>query len=106
MNPVSVVAWTVAFVLVTVAVTGLSRRRGWSAPVLLVAVGGIASYFPGIPAIELEPELILSGVLPPLLFAEAVRTSFVDIRNRRDIILILSLGTVLFTVLVVGLTTW
>jgi monovalent cation/hydrogen antiporter len=105
-NPVSVVAWTVAFVLVTVTVTGLSRRLGWSAPVILVAVGGAASYLPGIPAIELEPELILFGVLPPLLFAEAVRTSFVDIRRRRDSILILSVGTVLFTVLVVGLTAW
>lgn len=106
MHPASIVAWTVAFVLVTVTVTGLSRRLGWSAPVILVAVGGLASYFPGIPAIELEPELILYGVLPPLLFAEAVRTSFVDIRNRRDSILILSVGTVLFTVLVVGFTAW
>ncbi|MBM7503688.1 CPA1 family monovalent cation:H+ antiporter [Agromyces aurantiacus] len=99
------VAWTVAFVLVTVTVTGFSRRLGWSAPVLLVVIGGLASYLPGVPRVALEPELVLSGVLPPLLFAEAVRTSLIDIRNRRDSIVVLSVGTVLFTVIVVGFAT-
>jgi monovalent cation/hydrogen antiporter len=104
-NPVATVVWSVAFVLVTVSVTGIARRLGSSAPVILVAVGGIGSFLPGVPEIEVEPELVLYGVLPPLLFAEAVRTSFVDVRNRRDSILVLSVGTVAFTVLVVGYTT-
>lgn len=105
MSPVAAVVWSVVFVVATVSVTGLSRRLGWSAPVILVAVGGIASYVPVVPKIEIEPELILYGVLPPLLFAEAVRTSFIDVRNRRDSILTLSIGTVVFTVVVVGFTT-
>ena len=42
MNPVSAVVWTVAFVVVTVTVTGLTRRLKWSAPVVLVIVGGSA----------------------------------------------------------------
>jgi monovalent cation/hydrogen antiporter len=102
---VEAVIWSVAFVLVMVSVTGLVRQLGWSAPVILVAVGGVASYIPGVPEIELEPELVLYGVLPPLLFAQAVRTSFIDVRNRRDSILVLSVGTVAFTVVVVGFTT-
>ncbi|MGW9182552.1 Na+/H+ antiporter [Agromyces sp. NPDC055661] len=105
MNPVAAVVWSVAFVVVTVSVTGLARRLGWSAPVILVAVGGLASYVPFVPQIEIEPELVLYGVLPPLLFAEAVRTSFIDVRKRRDSILALSIGTVVFTVVVVGFTT-
>lgn len=106
MDPVVVVTWIVCFVVVTVAVTGLSRRVGWSAPVMLVLVGAIASFVPGVPSIEPQPELVLYALLPPLLFAAAIRTSFVDVRARRDGILLLSVGLVAFTVVVVGFATW
>jgi monovalent cation/hydrogen antiporter len=104
-DPVAAVVWSVAFVLVVVSVAGLARRLGWSAPVVLMAVGGIVSFIPGLPHIEVEPELVLYGVLPPLLFAQAVSTSFIDVRRRRDSILALSVGTVAVTVVVVGFTT-
>ncbi len=96
----------VAFVLVTVTVTGLSRRVGWSAPLTLVAVGAAASFIPVLPKIEVQPELVLYGLLPPLLFAAAIRTSLVDVRARRDSIVALSVGLVLFTVVAVGFFTW
>lgn len=100
------ITWIVSFVLVTVAVTGLSRRVGWSAPITLVAVGAVASFIPWLPRIELQPELVLYGLLPPLLFAAAIRTSLVDVRARRDSILALSVGLVLFTVVAVGFFAW
>ncbi|KRC46673.1 Na+/H+ antiporter [Leifsonia sp. Root227] len=106
MDPVATIVWIVSFVLVTVTVTGLSRRVGWSAPVVLVVVGAVVSFIPGIPHIELEPELVLYGLLPPLLFAASIQTSFVDVRARRDGILLLSVGLVVFTVIVVGFATW
>lgn len=106
MDPIAAIAWIVSFVIVTVAVTGLARRVGWSAPVALVAVGALASFVPGIPRIEIEPELVLYGLLPPLLFAAAIRTSLIDVRARGDSILLLSVGLVGFSVLVVGLTAW
>lgn len=106
MDPVSTIVWIVSFVVVTVAVTGLSRRVGWSAPVVLVVVGAIASFIPGVPHVALEPEVVLYGLLPPLLFAAAIQTSIIDVRARRDGILLLSVGLVAFTVLVVGFTTW
>ena len=102
MDPVSTIVWIVSFVLVTVTVTGLSRRVGWSAPVVLVAVGAAASFVPGVPQVQLEPELVLYGLLPPLLFAAAIQTSIVDVRARRDGILLLSVGLVAFTVIVVS----
>ena len=92
--------------IVTVAVTGLSRRVGWSAPIALVAVGAIVSYIPGIPAVHIIPELILYGLLPPLLYAAAIRTSLVDIRARGDSILALSVFLVFFTVIAAGFFTW
>ncbi|HEY5223053.1 MAG TPA: Na+/H+ antiporter [Microbacteriaceae bacterium] len=106
MDPVATIAWIVSFVVVTVTITGLSRRIGWSAPVALVLVGAIASFVPGIPRVQVQPEVILYGLLPPLLFAAAIRTSFADVRARRDSILLLSVGLVAFTVIVVGFATW
>lgn len=106
MDPVATIVWIVSFVLVTVTVTGLSRRFGWSAPVVLVAVGAGASFIPGVPNVQLQPEIVLFGLLPPLLFAASIQTSFVDVRARRDSILLLSVGLVVFTVVVVGVATW
>ncbi|WP_241984810.1 Na+/H+ antiporter [Cryobacterium adonitolivorans] len=106
MDPVITIVWIVVFVVVTVIVTGFSRRIGWSAPFVLVVVGAAASFLPSVPQIELEPELVLYGLLPPLLFAAAIRTSVVDVRARRDGILLLSVGLVAFTVVTVGLTAW
>jgi CPA1 family monovalent cation:H+ antiporter len=106
MDPVTTIVWIVSFVVVTVTVTGLSRRVNWSAPVVLVVVGAIASFIPGVPQVAVDPELVLYGLLPPLLFAAAIQTSIVDVRARRDGILLLSVGLVVFTVVVVGFTTW
>ena len=102
MDPVGTITWIVLFVIATVAVTGVVGRLGWSAPVALVIVGGAVSFIPGVPQVEVEPELILYGILPPLLFAAAIRTSVIDVRARRDSILLLSVGLVAFTVVTVG----
>lgn len=106
MDSVVTIIWIVSFVLVTVTVTGLSRRVGWSAPISLVAVGAIVSFIPGVPQVHLEPDLVLYGLLPPLLFAAAIRTSIIDVRARGDSILALSVGLVIFTVVTAGFFTW
>jgi Na+/H+ antiporter len=103
---VTTIIWLVSFVLVTVTVTGLSGRVGWSAPVALVAVGAIASFVPGVPMLTVEPDLVLYGILPPLLFAAAIRTPLADILARRDSIFVLSVGLVAFTVAAVGFSLW
>jgi Na+/H+ antiporter len=106
MDAVTTISWIVAFVVVTVTVTGLTGRIGWSAPVALVIVGGAVSFIPGVPQVVVQPELILYGLLPPLLFAAAIRTSIIDVRARNDSILILSIGLVAFTVVAIGFATW
>jgi CPA1 family monovalent cation:H+ antiporter len=105
-DSVTAIIWVVAFVLVTVAVTGVAGRFGLSAPFLLVAIGAVASFVPGIPTVEIEPDLVLYAVLPPLLFAAAIRTSFAEIRARGDSIFLLSVGLVAFTFVTVGMTAW
>ena len=106
MDPVTTIIWVVGFVTVTVAVTGLSGRVGWSAPVALVVVGAGVSFVPGVPHIVADPDLVLYGLLPPLLFAAAIRTPLSDVLARRDSILVLSVGLVAFTVVIVGFSLW
>ena len=105
-DAVTSITWIVLFVLTTVTITGVVGRIGWSAPVALVVVGGAVSFIPGIPHVAVEPEQILYGILPPLLFAAAMQTSVIDVRARRDSILLLSVGLVAFTVVVLGFATW
>ena len=54
----------------------LPRRLGVPAPLALVVVGVVASYLPFLPPVELEPGLVLTVILPPLLYIAAVQTSF------------------------------
>ncbi|WP_433168849.1 Na+/H+ antiporter [Kribbella sp. CA-247076] len=96
----------VALVAVVAAGAALARRLGISAPLLLVVIGIAASYLPFVPRIHLEPEVVLVGFLPPLLYAAAIRTSLVDFTKHRRSIGLLSVGLVAFTALGVGLVAW
>ena len=99
-------AWCVGALLLVVGVTGLARKVGWSAPLVLVAVGVGIAFVPGVPAVRLEPDVVLVGVLPAVLFAAALQTSFLEVRARGDSILALSVGLVVFSAFAVGLVTW
>lgn len=88
--------------LLIVAVAALAPSVGISPPLLLVVVGIVISYLPGLPEHQLNPEIVLIGILPPLLFSAAYDTSFVDFRANRAAILSLSVGLVIFTTVVVG----
>jgi CPA1 family monovalent cation:H+ antiporter len=92
----------VLLLVVVLAGTALAGRLGFPAPLLLIATGVAASYVPGVPEVHLEPEIVLLGLLPPLLYAAAVQTSLVDFAANRRSILLLSIGLVAFTTLGVG----
>ncbi len=92
----------VAIAVVVLTVTALSERVDIPAPLTLVVVGVAASYVPGVPELRLEPEVVLLGLLPPLLYSAAVNTSLVDFNANRGPILLLSVGLVAFTTFGVG----
>ncbi|KAA2225138.1 sodium:proton antiporter, partial [Salinarimonas soli] len=79
------------------AVTAIAGRVGFAPPIPLILVGWAGSYVPGVPTIHLEPEVVLLGLLPPLLYAAAIGTSLVDFNANRRPILLLSVGLVAFT---------
>ncbi|WP_424465679.1 cation:proton antiporter [Pseudoclavibacter helvolus] len=76
----------VAAVLIIVAVAAIAPRLGVAAPILLVLVGIGVGYLPGAPEFEFPPELILTIVLPPILYSAAVNVPLTDFRrNLRSI---------------------
>ncbi|CAB4728473.1 unannotated protein [freshwater metagenome] len=83
-------------------VTAVSERLDLPSPLVLIVVGVIASYVPAVPEVHLEPEIVLLGLLPPLLYAAALQTSLVDFNANRRPILLLSVGLVVFTTFGVG----
>jgi len=103
---VHVALQVVSIAATVVAFTALARRFGLSAPVLLLVAGFVASYVPFIENVRLTPELVLFGLLPPLLYAAALRTSLIDFRRNRRPIALLSVGLVVFTMAGVGLLAW
>lgn len=93
---------TLLLVAGAAAVAGVARRTRLSPPLLLVLAGLAASFIPLIGEYELEPEVVLFLVLPPLLFAAAWQSSVLNFRQNLRAIGLLSVGLVLFTTLVVG----
>ena len=100
------VAITILGLVATVlAVTALANRIRFSAPLLLMLVGIGISFLPLVPIPELSAELVLIGLLPPLLYAAAIRTSVIDFRaNRRSIAQPVLL--VVVTAVGIALITW
>ncbi|MCE1180454.1 MAG: Na+/H+ antiporter [Micrococcales bacterium] len=101
-----VVITILSIALVVTLVAGLCERWGFPAPLALLLVGVLGSALPWVPEIELGPELVLTGMLPPLLFAAAIRVPLIDFRRNIPAILSLSVGLVLATAAAVGLVVW
>ena len=66
-------------------------------PILLVLGGLVIGIVPGMPEFELRPELVLFGVLPPLLYSAAFFTSLRELRASMKPIGLLAIGLVVFT---------
>jgi len=73
-------------------------RRLNTAPSILLVVAGIAvALIPGLPRIELAPELVLLGILPPLIYSAGVAMSWREFRFNLRPITLLAFGCVVFT---------
>ncbi|QDZ15295.1 cation:proton antiporter [Humibacter ginsenosidimutans] len=89
--------------LVIAASTVLGPRLGVASPLLLVAIGIAASFVPFVGAAHIEPEWILEGLLPPLLYASAVSMPAMNFRREFGAIGGLSVLLVIGSALVLGL---
>jgi CPA1 family monovalent cation:H+ antiporter len=93
--------------LATLAVCApLAPRLRIPQPVLLGLAGFALAFVPGLPRKPLDPDLILVAFLPPILYADAFKTSWVDFQRWLRPILMLSVGLVALTILCVGMLTY
>ncbi|MET0900016.1 MAG: sodium:proton antiporter [Mycobacterium sp.] len=79
-----------------IVVTAIAHRRGLEPALIIVMIGGAVSFLPGFEAPELDSHILLSVVLPPLLYSAALDFSFPTfLRNIKPI---LGLGVALVVV--------
>ena len=97
------VALLVVLVVGVVAVSRIAVSLRIPAAVLLVLAGLAVAAVPGMPAVEIDPDFVLFVLLPPLLFAAALGSSYVGLRQVRGSVLVLAVGLVLFTAAAVAL---
>src|SRR3954451_794329 len=88
--------------LAVVALTGLARRFRVPYPIFLVLGGSLLGFAPGVPDVELDPDVVLLLFLPPLLFNLAYLASLRDLRRDMRTISLQSVGLVLITASVVA----
>ncbi|WP_285114107.1 sodium:proton antiporter [Leifsonia sp. fls2-241-R2A-40a] len=94
--------YAVIAVAVIVGVAAFARRLGVAAPIILVIVGVTLSFLPGVPEIQIPPEIILDGLLPPILYAAAISVPLTDFRRNLAPIAGLSFVLVIITAFASG----
>src|SRR6202453_1719540 len=89
---------TVLLFLAVLVVIAIIARRLNTAPSILLVVAGIAlAVIPGLPRLELAPELVLLGILPPLIYSAGVAMSWREFRFNLRPISLFAFGCVIFT---------
>src|SRR6187401_2385182 len=88
-------------VLVVVAV--VANRLKLPPSILLVVAGIALALVPGLPPVELAPELVLLVLLPPLIYSAGVSMSWREFRFNLRSITLLAFGCVVFTTCAVAI---
>ena len=89
--------------MVVLAAVGVAARRLNTPPaILLVLVGAALALTPGLPAMELAPEVVLLLILPPIIYWSAVAMSWREFRFNLRPIVLLAVGCVIFSAFAVA----
>jgi Na+/H+ antiporter len=88
----------VFLLLAVAAIAGLARRASVPYPVALVLGGLAIGLVPGLPAPQLDPDVVFFAFLPPLLYSAAFLASAYELRDHAQPIGLLAIGLVLVTV--------
>jgi monovalent cation/hydrogen antiporter len=92
--------------LAVLAGTAVLARRVNIAPAILLLLAGIAlAFVPGMPTLELPPEVVLLLVLPPLIYSASVAMSWREFKHSLRPIILLAVGCVIFTAFAVAAAT-
>ena len=94
---ISTVQILVLLLAIVAAVAVVAARLKIPPAIPLVLTGVVLALLPGLPTIELEPELVLLMVLPPVIYSSAVLMSWREFRFNLRPITLLAVGCVIFT---------
>ena len=89
-------------ILAIAAAAQLSDRIGVAPALILLAGGTAVGFLPFIPAVELDPQVVLEGILPPLLFSTAVSISTINFRRELAPVAVLAILLVALSAAVIG----
>ena len=95
----------ILLLVVISAVAVLARRLEVPPSILLVITGVVLALIPGLPTLQLAPDLVLVLVLPPLVYSSAVAMSWREFRFNLRPIALLAVGCVVFTTIAVAAAT-
>src|SRR5581483_6347371 len=89
---------TLLLMIAVLAAAAVIAQRLRTAPSIVLMVAGIAmALIPGLPKLELAPEVVLLVILPPLIYSAGVAMSWREFRFNLRPITLLAFGCVLFT---------
>ena len=95
--PPSSIAYALVLALMVAAFSVAAHRLRFASPLLMLVVGSLFAFIPGMPAVVLDPDLVFLVFLPPLLYSAGVGMSWRGFRSNLRPILLLAVGCVLFT---------
>ena len=88
----------VLFILaIMIGLSAWADKIRMSYPILLITAGIVIGFIPSMPAIELNPEIVLLIFLPPLLYDAAFNISFKSFKDNINTISTLAIGLVFLT---------
>src|SRR5215469_6892966 len=94
---------TILLFLAVLVIVAVVARQLKTAPSILLVIAGIGlALTPGLPRIELAPELVLLGILPPLIYSAGVSMSWREFRFNLRPITLLAFGCIVFTTVAVA----
>ncbi|WP_312994734.1 Na+/H+ antiporter [Chryseobacterium flavum] len=98
----SYVIISIAVLLSVMILVMIGQKLKVAYPIFLVIAGLLISLIPGMPRIEIEPDLVFLIFLPPILFEAAWFTSWQDFHKWRKQIFSMAFGLVFLTSVVVA----
>jgi Na+/H+ antiporter len=92
----------VGLLLVISIIAFISARMSIPASILLVLAGVGLALIPGLPPVELAPDVLLLLVLPPIIYSSSVAMSWSEFKFNLRPIALLAVGCVVFTAIAVA----
>jgi CPA1 family monovalent cation:H+ antiporter len=102
MNPVELI---IGLILAAAVLATVARKIGIPYPVLLVLGGLVLGFLPGLPPVQIDPEVVFLIFIPPLVYIAAAQVALRDLRSNLGPILSLVVGLLLASLVVVAAVT-